>query len=202
MRLARAVWLALMLVPATVAGQNQDAAGDWRFFVRATLSGNSAESSPDGYVIYSGLAIEGAIARDLTDMFAIELSLRTESREVDGPETLPEPALGSLEALPVSLTLKWQPRGGSGTVFQPYAGAGLNMTYVWEKSGALDSTDPPIALNPVGQLGADLVLSPRFRLTLDVKWHPLDVEMKGLAAPAPKVTIDPLILGAGFGFAF
>lgn len=199
----RLVLLALALSPSLLAGQAMDGRSDgWRFLTRATASDGSHESSPEGYKIRGGLTIEGAIARDLNDRFAFEVSLRTESREVDGPETLPEPRLGSLEVLASSVTLKWQPRGGTGEVFQPYVGGGGTVTYIWETSGPLDSTAPPIALDPVVQLGSHLMLTHTFLLTLDVKWHPLDVELEGLLLPTPVVDVDPLVVGAGFGFSF
>ena len=138
----------------------------------------------------------------MDDHFSLELSVRSESREVEGPSNLAEPRLGSLAMVPMNLTLKWQPRGGTAQVFQPYAGAGLNLTFVWEKSGPLDSTDPPASLGPVGQFGSELRLSPKVALSLDVKWHPFDVDLEGLAEPTPTVAIDPLILGVGLGFVF
>ncbi len=195
------VLVALALLPAVVLGQApNDHDADWRFLTRATLSGNSDES-PTAYTVYSGLSIEGAVARDLRDDFALELSLRTESREVTGPETLPEPRLGSLEVVASGLTLKWQPRNDTDQFFQPFAGGGVTLTYVWEKSGLLDSSDPPLQLDPAIQLGSHLALSDTFLLTLDVKWHPLELRLEGFADPAPAVDVDPLIFGAGIGFA-
>jgi len=198
---ARSALVALALLPVIAAGQEPDTRdAHWRFFTRATLSGSSDESATD-YTIYSGVAVEGAVARDLSDIFAVELSLRTESREVTGPETLPEPRLGSLDLVASSLTLLWQPRATGGRVFRPYAGGGGTITYAWEKSGLLDSTDPPVRIDPVVQLGSHLALGDTFLLTLDVKWQPLDMELKGFTDPAPKVEIDPLVMGLGLGFA-
>jgi outer membrane protein W len=203
MRFAHSPWLALVLVPAVVTAQEPGATRhDWRFMTRATLSGNSHESTPDGYEVYSGVSIEGAVARRLTSIFAVEVSLRTESREVEGPMTLPERRLGSLEVIASALTVKWQPRDPTGEVFEPFAGAGGVVTYAWEKSGLLDSSDPPISFDPVLQIGTHLVLTPTFMLTVDVKWQPLEMELEGFADPAPKVGVDPLVVGAGFGFSF
>ena len=204
--LPRAAWpacAALALVPSLLAAQaDTRAANPWRFMTRATISGNSHESTPDGYTIYSGVSLEGAFARDVSDVFALELSLRTESREVEGPATLAEPRLGSLEVVVSALTVKWQPRDPTGEVFEPFAGAGLAVTYAWEKSGLLDSSDPPVSFDPVLQAGTHLVLTPTFMLTLDVKWQPLEMELEGFATPAPKVGIDPLVMGVGVGFSF
>lgn len=204
MNVGRMVVAALALFPALAAGQTRNGTtSDWRFLTRVSISGSSHESSPAGYEIFSGVALEGALIRDLRGgLFGLELSLRTEAREVEGPASLPESRLGSLDMVPANLTLRWQPMGRTGQLFQPYAGAGVDITWVWEKSGLLDSTDPPVSVNPVGQLGSDLAVSSRFRLNLDVKWHPLDVELKGFATPTPNVEIDPLTLSAGFGFVF
>ena len=90
--------LALALMPAVAAARQGDGSdSDWRFLTRATLSDDSHKSSPKSYEIHGGLSIEGALERNLGRLFAIEVSLRTESREVDGPGSLPEPHLGSLE---------------------------------------------------------------------------------------------------------
>lgn len=203
MGFARAVCLVLILVPAAAVGQDRDEASqDWRVLVRPTLSGGSHASTPEGYEISGGLALEGAMARRLGAIFAVELSVRTESREAEGPAGLAEPHLGSLEMIPINLTLQWRPLDRSGRPFQPYAGAGVNATVIWEKSGALDSTDPPDSLGPVGQLGTVIVVSPRIMLNADVKWHPFDVDLQGFADPTPTIEIDPLSIGVGLGFSF
>ena len=143
-----------------------------------------------------------AVARRLGDVFATELSVRIESREVEGPASLADRALGSLEMIPVNLTVQWRPRDPIDAVFQPYAGAGLNMTAVWEKSGALDSTDSPPSFAPVGQIGGVVRVGAGTLLTLDVKWHPMDIEIEGLSDPAPNIEVDPLTLAIGMGFTF
>ena len=171
-------------------------------YVRGTLSGNSAESEPPGYEVFSGLAIEAALEREVGHHLAVELSVRTESREVEGPEGPGlEKRLGSLEMLPINLLVVWRPRVER-AILRPYVGAGLNATVIWEKSGLLDSTDPPSNFSPAITLGADIRLSSRAALSLDAKWHKMNVDLKGLADPAPSVTLDPLALGLGLGLSF
>jgi len=193
---------AMLLVPALAAGQVREDVGAWRALARVALSGNSHASTPEGYEIYSGIALEAVIGRRLTDVVAVELSVRTESREVEGPPTLADRALGSLEMIPANLTVQWRPLDATDAVFQPYAGAGFNLTAVWEKSGALDSTDSPLSTNPVGQLGAVIRVGERAVLTMDVKWHPMDIEIEGFGDPIPRIEVDPLTLGIGMGFTF
>jgi outer membrane protein W len=203
MSVARGMALAMLLLPAAIAGQVRDGtAGNWRALARLALSGKSHASTPEGYEIYSGLALEAAIARRVTDVFAVELSVRTESREVEGPPSLGDRALGSLEMIPANLTVQWRPLDDTDSVFQPYAGAGFNLTAVWEKSGALDSTDSPVSTSPVGQLGGVIRVGTRTMLTMDVKWHAMDIEIEGLTDPIPRIEVDPLTLGIGLGFSF
>ena len=199
---AHRIAVAMLLVPALASAQGRETRPDWRALARLALSGTSHASTPEGYEIYSGLAFEVAVARRLGDVFAAELSVRIESREVEGPASLADRALGSLEMIPVNLTVQWRPRDPIDAVFQPYAGAGLNMTAVWEKSGALDSTDSPPSFAPVGQIGGVVRVGAGTLLTLDVKWHPMDIEIEGLSDPAPSIEVDPLTLAIGMGFTF
>jgi len=203
MRTVRAFLVALLLVPATAVAQGGGDGPDWRVYVRTGISGSSHDSEPDGYKIYSGVAIDVALARRISEPFWIELAFRTESREVEGP---PQPGfgdhLGSLEMLPVSMTLQWHPLGARGATVQPYLGAGFNTTVTWEKSGLLDTLDPPAHFGPVFQLGTGVDLSSNAVLSLDARWNTLAVELEGLASPTPRVDVDPLTLGVGLGLMF
>ncbi len=193
------VCFGLSAVPSARA--QDSGASPWSVFVRGTLSGNSAKSEPEGYQIFSGLAIEGALQRALDHhRLALALSVRTESREVEGPEGPGlEPRLGSLEMLPLNLLVIWRPLAEGNAILQPYVGGGLNATIIWEKSGLLDSTDPPSSFSPAVTLGAEIALSSRMVISLDAKWHKMKVDLKGYADPAPSVTLDPLALGLGLG---
>lgn len=194
------VCLALAVAPPVRAQAASPGAAPWSLFVRGTLSGNSGKSDPEGYDIYSGLAFDAALQRSLAHRLALELSMRTESREVEGPEGPGlEHRLGSLEMLPVNLLVVWRPLAEGPAILQPYVGGGLNATIIWEKSGLLDSTDPPSSFSPAVTLGAEITLSPRVVLSLDAKWHKMKVELKGYADPVPAVTLDPLALGLGLG---
>jgi len=175
----------------------------WTFTTRLVLTGSSdpAESEPEGYKVYSGLALDAGIQRKLGSKFAVDFNLRSESREVtlrrgQGSET----PLGSVEALPVTLLLQYRPRGGEKV--RPYFGAGLNLTVVWEKAGALDSTDLSPSLAPAVQLGTDVRLSPRLFFNVDLKWNPWRTDIKEGGATLARLRVDPLALGVGVGFRF
>jgi len=186
--------LVLWLVAASAASAQEGSHGPYRVKLRATLSGSSDTSGPAQYKVYSGVAIEVAVARDMGPL-ALELSLRTESREVEAAGSGPH--LGSLEVLPVGLALQWRPRSSADHAFQPYVGAGAWYAITWEKSGALDSIDVPAHLGPLVQLGFDHRLSPRTFLNLDARWGTLRVDLSEFDPTAREVKVDPLVLGLG-----
>jgi outer membrane protein W len=89
-----------------------------------------------GYQV-SAFALEAGLRRTVSQLLAAELTVRTESREVDSLVPSGEDRrLGSLELLPLNLLLQLRPfRQG---LVRPYASAGVNLTVAWEKSGTLD----------------------------------------------------------------
>ncbi len=201
---ARSAVLALLCLPTALLAQRPRGESDpWTVRVRATISGASYESQPADYKIYSGVSLEAAIERRLGSIAALELSGRTESREVLGPaSTGADERLGSIEMLPLTLLLRWLPLGRSNAAFQPYLGGGAALIATWEKSGVLDSTDVPASLRPALGLGADYVLSDRLVLNLDVKWNPLTARITNFRSPDPTVKIDPMTVGLGMGVRF
>jgi len=166
--------------------------------VRAVLSGSSDTDVAGGYTVYSGVALEAAVVRRVSDGFALELSVRTESREVTGPTR----NLGSLEMIPLTLSGQWRPRGSGGAPWQPYLGAGVNVTGTWEKSGDLDSAHVAPKVGPALVLGSDWSLGDRSTLNLDVRWNPLRVEMDHIPSPPPSIKVDPLAMALGVGVRF
>lgn len=173
----------------------------WTFRTRAVLSGNSYESEPEGFTAFSGIGLEAAVTRDLRRCLSLETSLRTESREFD--RDLPNGTrerLGSLELLPVTVTVQYRPKLGGG--IQPYAGAGANLTVAWEKSGVLDSLDVGAHLGPALQAGVDFGLGGAALLNFDLRWNTLTTDITDGDTPYAKVKIDPITLGIGVGFRF
>lgn len=184
---------------ASAMAWDQDQSPDpWQLRLRAVMSGSSDTDEAANYKVYSGLAIEAAICRDLGRTVTVEMALRTESREVEGP-TGPSgaEALGSLELFPVSLILQWRPLGTSCAGTQPYAGAGVAASLVWEKSGLLNSIDIPSSVSPALQLGLTRPITSNTALNADVRWNMLRVDLTDLDPAAKKVRIDPLTLGLG-----
>lgn len=190
----------LPLLVSSLPGQ-QAPVPPWTFRARAVLTGNSAESEPAGYDMYSGIALEVGLARRLARLLSLELDLRTESREVDySVEGAERERLGSLELLPVSLFLQFRP-AGSGRL-HPYAGGGVTFTTAWEKSGVLDSMDVKPHLGPAVDLGLDFDLSPTALLNFAVRWNGLTTDIENDGVRYTSITVNPITLGVGVGFRF
>jgi outer membrane protein W len=197
--MTRAALVALLLLPAALRAQDAPVHADaWALRLSAVVSGPSYESDPDGYKVYSGASLEAGVARWLSDVVLLELSARTESREVNGPPVggVAE-RLGSIEVLPLNLIATWHPLARSGRTVQPVVGAGVNFTAIWEKSGAIDSSGVPPKWSPVVQGSTDIRLSDRVVLQLQVTWQLLTIEIEDFAPTTPSVTIDPMSIGVG-----
>ena len=200
--MSRLLFAGMLLVAASPAW-SQDTEPEWHGMLVTSVfvSGNSSRSDPAGYTVYSGIGLSAAVRRYVGRLLAVELSARTESREVDVSQpTGPDLRLGSLDLLPVNLVLELRaPLRGS---IRPYAGAGVNLTLAWEKTGVLDPMDVSAEIGPAIQLGSDFALSPRIVLNLDVKWNTYRPRVSSANAPVVTLKVDPLLLSTGIGFAF
>jgi outer membrane protein W len=194
------VSLLTLLVPIHLAAQGTAPSSAWAFTTRVLATGSSDHSEPDGFQAYSAFTLEAALRRRLGGSFAAELTVRTESREVDSLVTSGEDRrLGSIELLPLNLFLQYRLGGRS---VHPYAGAGVSATFAWEKSGLLDSTDMKGSIGPAIQVGADVDLSSSVLLNTDLKWNRMRADLKNGEARLADIRVDPLSLGIGLGFRF
>lgn len=191
----------LFLLTGAANAAAQEGAPPWTFTSRIVATGSSDESDPPGYKVFSAITLEAGLRRTLSRLLAAELTVRTESREVDSLFPAGEDRrLGSLELLPLNLLLQLRlPTHGS---VHPYAGAGVNLTVAWEKSGALDSTDMAGSVGPAVQLGADFDLSSRALLNVELTWNRLRADLENGGVRLTRLKMDPLALGFGVGFRF
>lgn len=178
-----------------------DLDNSWVFKTRLVLSGNSDESTPSGFDTYSGVGIEASITRHVWRNLYAEASIRTESREVDQKLTPdPDARLGSIEMMPLTLTILYRKEGAGR--FHPYAGLGANLTIAWEKSGVLDSLDIAPHFGPAIQFGLDYDLSKAASLNFNLGWNTLSSDIELAGEQFAKLKIDPIALGLGIGFKF
>ena len=199
---APALVAALIAAPSAAAAQTAGPPDQrWAFLTRALVTGSSDESTPPGYKVFSAVTLEAGVRRTFGRCIGAELTVRTESREVDSLVPSGEDRrLGSLELLPVDLLFQFRlPTGGS---VHPYAGVGVNLTVAWEKSGALDSVDMAGSLGPAVQLGTDVDLSSSALLNANLKWNSMTADLERGGTPLTSLNVDPLSLGVGVGFRF
>ncbi len=112
--------------------------------------------------------------------------------------------IGTFRALPPTLTLKYNflPEDR----FQPYVGAGVNLTFISSVhlavptvgSLSLDST----SVGPAAQAGFDYHLAENWYFNADIKWVMIRSDVKYRSAKISAVRIDPLLFGVGLGYRF
>jgi outer membrane protein len=177
-------------------------------------------------VIGGDVAISNAIVPELdftyffTENFAAELILGTAKHDVNtvgsdisavGGPTSFDVDLGSVMLLPPTLTAQYHffPLGEKN--FKPYIGAGINYTIFYSvKAGdVVKDIEYDNAVGFAAQLGFDYFINDTYFINLDVKRLFLKTDVTvdasnladGLSIPA-EVTIDPWIIGLGFGMKF
>lgn len=187
--------LALFCMAAGVEAQTT--VPPWSLRTRLLLTGSSNESDPAGFEVYSTFTIEAALARRLTRALAAELSIRSESREVDRVGETKE-RLGSLEFLPLNLLVQVRPFRPASV--DPYFGIGANLTLAWEKTGVLDSMNVGPSGGIAAELGTDFALSERLLLNVDLRWNSQTSELSNGGDSYAKLHVHPLTIGIGLGF--
>ena len=135
-----------------------------------------------------------------TKNFSAELVL-TVPQEHD--VTLNGVKLGTFKHLPPTLTAQW--RFLPGATFNPYVGAGLNLTLISDvklAGGALDLDKSSVGL--AAQVGADIKIAPSWYLNVDVKYVQIksDVKVAATGAKVTTVKVDPMLYGVGIGYRF
>ncbi len=112
--------------------------------------------------------------------------------------------IGSFKELPPTLTLKYDflPDG----VFQPYLGAGVNLTFISEVNLSVPTAGPVqldrTSVGPALQAGFDFQLTDNMFLNADLKWAMIRADAKYQGATLTEVRLDPFLFGVGFGYRF
>ncbi len=187
----------LLLWAAGATAAEKDAHQPLRFITRLAGTGSTDMSDPEGYEAYSSIHLDASLRWPLSQRWAAEVNLAHESREVDffGPEG--EISLGSMELLPVNLLVQYHPACKR---WRPYIGAGINYTLFWEKSGELNRKKLSPSFGPGLQLGADLPITSRAALNIDLKFLFVKTDWEGPDKKEVSLKIHPTVLGIGLGF--
>ena len=195
-----------LLAAALAAPTLRAEEGPWMVRLRAVALQPANKSDAFSTVQADAIHVSNKTIPDLdisyffTPNFSTELVL-TVPQEHD--VTLNGAKLGTFKHLPPTLTAQW--RFLPGQTFNPYVGAGLNLTLISDvklAGGALDLDKTSVGL--AAQVGADIKLAPSWYLNVDVKYVQIksDVKDKATGAKVTTVKVDPMLYGVGVGYRF
>ncbi len=184
----------LLLLPAAATAQQPE--HPWLIRGRGIAIIPDASSTPAGLDVESDATIEIDISYFIHRQFAFELVLASAAQEVLGPNG----SLGAVNHLPPTLLFQFHPVT-RGTV-RPYIGGGGNATFFYNKSGPLVDFDLSTSLGLAGQVGFDFILTSRAVFNLDAKYISISTDVDQGGTTAFNLDINPLVIGAGFGYRF
>ncbi len=112
--------------------------------------------------------------------------------------------IGTFKHLPPTLTAKYNFLPGA--TFQPYVGAGVNITYISSVNlnvptvGRLDLDH--WSVGPAVQAGFDYKVADGWFVNADAKWAMLRSDVKFQGTKISEVRLDPFLLSVGLGYRF
>jgi outer membrane protein len=136
------------------------------------------------------------ISRRLNSFLSVELVLATASQEVKSPTA----SLGTVQHLPPTLVLQFHPIAKG--AFDPYIGAGGNVTFFYGKSGGLESLTLTTSVGYALNAGFDVPIGARGVFNVDGKYVNIKTDVKSGSTVAYKLKVNPFVIGAGFGYRF
>jgi outer membrane protein len=210
-------------------------AGDWVVRLRAanispnedsklgkTVNKNVANVMSNGaeLAVDSNTIPELDISYYFTKNIAAELILATGSKHdvkitKESGTTVPNQLLGSIDALPPTLTAQWHFMPDQ--MFDPYLGAGINATFMLDRK--LDLRQGPLAgqkiridrdsFGPALQAGFDINLKDGWLINADVKYIWMDTTVKmqnplnsNKWTKIDSLDVNPWVVGIGIGKRF
>ncbi|PPC88381.1 MAG: hypothetical protein CTY37_01265 [Methylotenera sp.] len=224
--------LFLALAAALAPSLSQAEAGDWVVRARAvsvspnedsslgkTVNKNiapvmspGAELSVDNNVIPE-LDISYYVTKNIAAELILALGTRHDVSVVgDSLSTVGNQDLGSINALPPTLTAQWH--FNPDQTFDPYVGAGINYTNMLDRnlrysSGPLTGVKIKVDSDSWGyvlQAGLDINLKNGWLINADVKYVTMDTTVKtnigGNWIKIDSLDIDPWVFGIGIGKRF
>ncbi len=180
-------------LPAAARAQD---AHPWMVRARGIVVAPNASSKPSGLDVEADATAEIDISRRLAPFLSLELVLATASQEVKAGST----SLGTVQHLPPTLVLQLHPLAAG--KFDPYIGAGGNLTIFYGKSGGLEALDLSTSVGYALNAGFDIPLSARGVFNVDGKYVNIKTDVKSGGTTAYKLKINPFVIGAGFGYRF
>ncbi len=194
-RVSAVVALVLASV-SSVQAQSSSAAHPWLVRARGIVVAPNASSKPSGLDVKADATAEIDISRKLNSFLSLELVLATASQEVKAGST----SLGTVQHLPPTLVLQFHPIAKG--AFDPYLGAGGNLTIFYGKSGGLESLTLTTSVGYAFNAGFDVPIGERGVFNVDGKYVNIKTDVKSGSTVAYKLKVNPFVIGAGFGYRF
>lgn len=188
--------VALLLLASSSALAQSRPEHPWLIRARGIAIVPDASSSPAGLDVESDGTVELDISYAFHRLFSLELVLASAAQEV----TDPDGSLGAVNHLPPTLLLQFHPI--STGVVRPYLGGGGNVTYFYNKSGALQDLDLDTSVGWAAQAGVDFALNRRAVFNVDAKYVKIGTDVKSNGTQLFDLDIDPVVIGVGFGYRF
>jgi len=219
--------LALTAALGLAAPASAHEAGDWLFRFGAS---NIDPKSDNGSIDLTGIADFGVqdvtvddqwgVTFNITYMYTanigIELLAALPYEHDINVQGLPEPA-ASVTHLPPTLSLQYHFLPDA--AFQPYVGAGLNLTWFMDESKekGLRFADEALGVTTgldvdttsfglAAQVGFDYIINDTWFLNVDVRYIDISTDatltVNGANAAKTEVDIDPIVYGIHLGYRF
>jgi len=192
-------------------------AGDW--LIRGRIINVNPDASSGGL---TGAPTVGVTADDdstieldftymVTNNLGLELILATTEHDITATGALAGASVGSVKALPPTLTLQYHftPKAS----VRPYAGIGLNYTVFYGSKVSSTLAGAPYNVTKIsydnsfglaGQVGVDIDINKKWFVNLDAKYIQMDTTATttGGTLGSVKVDLNPWVLGVGIGTRF
>jgi outer membrane protein len=209
--------LALIATLGLPAPANAHEAGDWLVRVGASVVDPKSDNGSLDLTAVGG-GPENITVDDKTGVTFNFTFMYTENVGVEILAALPFEhdisvntldVVGSVKHLPPTISLQYHFLPDS--VFQPYAGIGVNYTRFFSESekGALVDLGASLDVDSssfglAAQLGFDYMVTDQWFLNFDLRYIDIDVDAKIREVPAINgtVNIDPVVCGIHLGYRF
>lgn len=142
------------------------------------------------------------IAAELILTYPQKLNVRLVDSVVGGYSSI-----GKADALPPTLTAQYHFTDILPNV-DPYVGAGLNFTWITNEHivvppvPSLNLTTDKVSVMPALQIGVDYKVTKNWVVNADLKYTWIAVDLKSNGTKISTLTLDPLLIGVGFGYKF
>lgn len=183
-------------------------------------NGNELTLHSNGMPLGGGVDVDDATTLDIdftymvTNNFGVELLLDLSSKhDVKATGALSGTDIGDVRVLPPALIAQWHFLPNNN--IRPYAGAGVNYTFIFDENtdGDLDNAlggNTKLSVDDtwgmVAQVGVDIDINKDWYVNIDAKYIQMnthaEVKVNGVKTADANFDLNPMVLGVGIGTRF